>query len=408
MFRLFTQIFLYGFTLDAMFSFWAEFYGITSGPLFDLRNLIALSVLGLGLFLFAACLFTGRVSKRLMIIPVLFLGWATFAGAFPLPMFYLDNNGLILSGLQVAIAAVLWIFFWRWHGNGGMPGFHDPATAEGRNDFSWNRFLGMGALTAFVLPVLAVCGFLTFGWMQLERIGGGYVRIRPTGIYIARANFVKDSKQVALDGMMHVAQSGFYEKPGWDANGPRTLVLLEGVTDHDGRMVNGLGMDKMAKVLGLASQMEDGYYRRTIDALRAKQPAGGPVAKGPVSIENHVDVKAADVDVSTFQPGTLNYLNAMGAVLRSGDLMNFIRAVTDPASPLSNEAIAKGVMEDILTMRNAHLIQEIDAGLATHERIVVPWGALHLAEIEKHLLDLGFTKTKRIEKPAILFFGRKS
>ncbi|HEY5893039.1 MAG TPA: hypothetical protein VIT91_07390 [Chthoniobacterales bacterium] len=407
-FRFFTQIFLYGFTLDAMFSFWADFYQITSGPLSDLRNLIALGVLALGLFLFVATLFTGRVSKRLVVAPALFLVWATFAGAFPFPMFYLENAGLILSGAQVAISAAHWIIFWRWHGNHGAPGFHDPGLDEGRTGFVWKRFFGMGALTAVVLPLLAVCGFLAFGWAQLERVSGGYVRIRPTGIYIARASFVKDTKQVALDGMMHIAQAGFYEKAGWEANGPRTLVLLEGVTDHDGRMPTGIGMDKMARVLGLASQMEDGYYRQTLDAVRAKQPAKGPVAKEAVPIEDDVDVKMADVDVSAFQPGTLNYLNAMGTVLRSGDPMNFIRAVTDPTSPLSNETIARGVMKDVLTMRNAHLIHEIDAGLATHERIVVPWGALHLAEIEQHLLKLGFTRTERVEKPAILFFGRKS
>lgn len=406
-FRFFTQIFLYSFTLDAMFSFWAEFYQITSGPLSDLRNSIALPVLVLGLFLFVATIFTGRVSKRLVVIPVLFLVWATFTGAFPLPIFYLEINGLILSGLQVAIAAVLWVGFWRWHGNHGTPGFHDPAAGEGRTGFTWKRFFAMGALTAVVLPVLAICGFLTFGWSQLERVSGGYVRIRPTGIYIARASFAKDSKQVALDGMMHIAQAGFYEKAGWDANGPRTLVLLEGVTDRDGRMPSGTGLDRMARVFGLASQMEDGYYRQTLDALRARQPAIGPVTKEAVPIEDRVDVKMADVDVSTFQPGTLSYLNAMGAVLRSGDPMNFLRAVTDPTSPLSNETIARGVMRDVLTMRNAHLIQEIDAGLATHERIVVPWGALHLAEIEQHLLGLGFIRTERVEKPAILFFGKK-
>jgi hypothetical protein len=51
------------------------------------------------------------------------------------------------------------------------------------------------------------------------------------------------------------------------------------------------------------------------------------------------------------------------------------------------------VERDILHLRNEHLLSEIEAALEEYERLVVPWGALHLPFIERAILERGFHPT---------------
>ena len=52
--------------------------------------------------------------------------------------------------------------------------------------------------------------------------------------------------------------------------------------------------------------------------------------------------------------------------------------------------IWNSLMEDILVRRNEHLIAAIDSNLAAYQRIVIPWGALHLPTIEAAIGERGF------------------
>ena len=56
----------------------------------------------------------------------------------------------------------------------------------------------------------------------------------------------------------------------------------------------------------------------------------------------------------------------------------------------------EAVEEDFLIRRNGNLLREIDAALADYRRVVVPWGALHLPEIERGVVERGF----RLEQPS--------
>jgi hypothetical protein len=51
------------------------------------------------------------------------------------------------------------------------------------------------------------------------------------------------------------------------------------------------------------------------------------------------------------------------------------------------------VVHDILTRRNERLLGEIEAALSDYERVVVPWGALHMPWIEREIERLGFERT---------------
>jgi hypothetical protein len=51
--------------------------------------------------------------------------------------------------------------------------------------------------------------------------------------------------------------------------------------------------------------------------------------------------------------------------------------------------------DEVLGLRNEHLTRELERALTEYERVVVPWGALHLPAIEQAVLDWGFEETSR-------------
>ncbi len=405
MFPFLTQLFLYGFCIDAVLSFWAELYHIQTGSFADIRMLIAFSALMQGTILYVSLAFTRRLSFKLVGWPALFLLWANLTGCFPLPLFYLKSAGLWLAGAQMLMAFILVGIAWHSQAVASGPGFLDPAM--GREGFTWRRFLHFAAVNVVFLPMLALATFLGSAVESIDKATAGYVRLRPSGLYVTQTSFAKNSHTVALDGMMHVADADFYQKIQWGVAGVKTLVLLEGVSDENHLLAGGLGMDKLAKYFGLNSQMERGEYRTTIDKMTAKEDAGEVAADGLVEMDKEVDVRRADVDVKTFRPQTISYLKAVAMLYQStqtGKLESFLKVMEDKKDVLQNDRVVRGAMEDILTNRNTHLIQQIEKGMETHNRIVVPWGAMHLAGIEEYLRSKGFTEVNREEKPAILFW----
>jgi len=408
MFSFLTQLFLYGFCMDAVLSFWAEWYGLQSGSLAEIRMLIAFSALAQGTVLYLCMAFTKRVSFQLVGWPALFLLWANLTAGFPLPLFYLENAGLWLAGVQLVMAFLLVGMAWRSDAINGGPGFADPAA--GREGFHWRRFLGFTGFNLLFGPILILAAILSGAVQSIEKATAGYVRVRPSGVYITQSSFKKDADTVALDGMMHVADADFYQTIKWSMDGVRTLVLIEGVTDRDKLLSRGLGMEKLASLFGLESQSENGEYRKAMEKISADEPSGEVVPDHTVKLEDSVDVRRADVDVNTFRPQTIQYLTAVGTLFRStqsGKMEDFLNVMEKEKLVLQNEQIARGAMDDILLRRNTYLIQQVESGRQTHDRVVVPWGAMHLAGIEEHLRSKGFSEVSRVEKPAVLFWNRR-
>ncbi|HEX8372797.1 MAG TPA: hypothetical protein VF585_08465 [Chthoniobacterales bacterium] len=407
MFPFLTQLFLYGFCIDAVLSFWAEMYQIQNGSFAEIRMLIALSALAQGTILFFSMPFTRRVSFRLVGIPVLFLLWKDLTSGFPLPFFYLEKAGVWLAGAQMLIAFVLVGTRWGSHAANGGPGFVDPAA--GREGFTWPRFLRFAAANLLFLPLLVIATVVGSAVRTIDTATAGYVRLRPSGLYMTQASFKKNQDTVALNGMMHIADPDFYQKMKWGADGVRTLVLLEGVTDQNNLLTKGLGMEKLAKLFGLETQGQSGEYQEAAGKLTGQGGNALPTDQ-TIEMKDSVDIRRADVDVNTFRPQTIDYLKAMALLFQStnsGKMQDFVRVMEEKKSVLQNDAVVRGAMEDVLTNRNTYLIKQIEKGLETHDRLVVPWGAMHLAGIEAYLLSKGFAEVSREEKPAVLFWKKK-
>jgi uncharacterized protein YbaP (TraB family) len=52
--------------------------------------------------------------------------------------------------------------------------------------------------------------------------------------------------------------------------------------------------------------------------------------------------------------------------------------------------VQEQLIDDLLTKRNKHLLQEIQARLSQSEILIVPWGAMHMPEIAKEIQKSGF------------------
>ena len=101
----------------------------------------------------------------------------------------------------------------------------------------------------------------------------------------------------------------------------------------------------------------------------------------------------ADVDLEDFDPLTIEWLQWVSRLWASDDLLAALQELL--AYSAENERQLTVVENDILHMRNEHLLAEVERALGEYQNVVVPWGALHLPFIESAILERGFEETQR-------------
>jgi uncharacterized protein YbaP (TraB family) len=60
---------------------------------------------------------------------------------------------------------------------------------------------------------------------------------------------------------------------------------------------------------------------------------------------------------------------------------------------------SRAFFADVVDRRNEHLVGEIERALGEYDRVVVPWGALHLPGVEQTVLSWGYAETSREMHP---------
>jgi hypothetical protein len=61
------------------------------------------------------------------------------------------------------------------------------------------------------------------------------------------------------------------------------------------------------------------------------------------------------------------------------------------------------IMDDILHRRNMGVIRHLEKALVRYDTVVIPWGALHMKEIEAEVLKRGFKLQEERERVSIDF-----
>jgi hypothetical protein len=369
--------FLALFTLDGLLSVSDEAMLALAGSeaLGSARNLIAWTVVALTPLAAACSALSPRWPARVYLPPILAVGWYVLGG-FPVSMWVAPENAdLVLCGSQLGVAAFSWtLLHLAVRKSGGIRAFSDARAA-------WSpKRLAVFAVVWIVAGPVALVGYAALAaasWLATET--DGFIELDASGVSIADRRYVREDQEVRLVAMMHLGDEATYDAVFDSFQGESTLVLEEGVTDRERLLEGGWSYAKAARALGLDAQGSISAY---VEDARAASDAAGDEALWP-------DVWYADVDVSELSPTTVAFIQRAGRFWGADDpLPGLLEFVHEP--PPSSELML--AMWEIGEMRNEHLVREIERGLASYRRVIVPWGALHLPGVARAIEDAGFVR----------------
>lgn len=397
------NVFWFAFLANGLLSFIDEVAQTQIGfsGLSILRGVVAVVVLLMSLPVAGILVFSARAPKRVVVPMVLFVWWAYFCEGFPLQNW---NSPWVAFGMAAAqlLLAVGLLVVLKEPGSDWRTPF---AVREGDGKFHWKNFLltGLGMGAALTVSLLAAMAFGLAA--KLEKGTGGYVRLKSDGIYVVERKFKHDDREVWLAGMMHVARREFYRDilPHADPALP-SVVLIEGVTDRKRLLKNSLHYTKFAKMLHLDSQEDSEYTQDVMTGLALEKGDSLPPEREPREGLKGLVFKHADVDVETFNPKTIAFIIAAMGLFQAENVQELLTAISDPKSPLNDQAVEKQVMQDILFSRNDKLVSEIDSSLKGYRRVIVPWGAFHLSGVQSWLISHDFVQKEEVERKAIGFW----
>ena len=227
------------------------------------------------------------------------------------------------------------------------------------------------AAGSHINPLAALAISWVFDLTDLEAITGGFVTKTPEGICAIEKRFMKDRVELRLQGMAHVAGQDFYRKIKESLKNEKAIILMEGVTDDNDLLETPPDYGAIADNLGLTSQRD--HF-------------------SPHEMPETVEVIRADLDTSDFSPQTVELLNFVGKVYskKGIDFANLMLMYLQ----LSDIERSRIIMRDLISRRNQCLIDHINENLTKTSIVVVPWGAMHLPQIELWARKEGFELKK--------------
>ena len=389
--RRFANVYLILFLIDAGFSLADELLaisGATSSLFSSGRQVVALLVVALSMVIYLCLGIDRRLPKRVFLPMILYITWSSLAmwplsgvidrGALPL----LASVGQVAIGL-LAIALL--------HGRVLL-----PQEMFQKALFSLRNTLGFTAINLLLAPVVVLYVSLALVSNYLEEQTAGFLRLSPVGIYMAERSYHRDSQEIRLAGMMHVGKKAYYRDLADSISRGATVILAEGVTDRDRLLEHNFDYSKLAGVIGVSSQDKMQIDANPVDLNNPDQMPAGDGDKP--------DIAWADIDLSRFDPQTVEFLNAIGRTLFSGKpLADAFTEYREWASENMTPERVAGVMTDILDKRNDAVTASMSKALQRYETIIIPWGALHMPAIEAAVLAQGFTPGGRKERMSLDF-----
>ncbi|PTX98277.1 hypothetical protein DB345_05430 [Spartobacteria bacterium LR76] len=362
-------------------------------------------LLFLGSFpMLALVLATELVPKRI-VLPMLGYLWAgVYVSLWPFP----DHVVPWVSGASNILQVLLGVFLaWKFRAPGHT--WKAPFAAREGRFFRW-QYTVIGWFALQVASLVALVAIFFEVSALISATTGGYVRLRPNGLYLVERQFKEGDREVRLSGMMHIATEEFYDDvlPKADPKHP-SVVLLEGVTDDKNLLDdNHLDYTRVARLFQLTAQSESTFSRKAY--ARAKLH-NHPKDDSPVEMEEWGDdnftsheYRHADVDISNLRPKTIAYIITLSRLMEAPTWRDILLELQDPSSPINDSDAQAQVWDDILHARNRRLIAEIQSALPDFQRIIVPWGAAHLSEIERWLKGQHFVQSGEVERRALKFF----
>ncbi|MEJ2471430.1 MAG: hypothetical protein P8Y96_09955 [Desulfuromonadales bacterium] len=389
--RRLANLYILLFVIDGALSLgaeWLAFQGLPDAGLAPLRVVINQIVIALSLVIYAALAIDRRLPKRIL-LPL--CGYACWSALALWPLSGVIDRAelpLVAAAAQLGLVALLLVFR---RGRLLLPeaAFRSPL-------FSWRNTLWFTLINLLLLPVLLVFGTLALANVYLESQTAGFLRISPVGIYMAERSYQRGTQDIRLAGMMHIGKADYYQNLTESIPTEETIILAEGVTDRDGLLEHDFDYAQLARLLGLRSQltMQIDGRRVALENLGERTSIRG----------GQPDIALADIDLSRFDPQTIEFLNVLGQTL-FGDaslpagLTQYNDWVNDNMTPERIET----VMTDLIEKRNASLIAGMRRALPYYDTIIIPWGAMHMPGIQAAVLQDGFVLQTTRERLSLDF-----
>jgi hypothetical protein len=255
-------------------------------------------------------------------------------------------------------------------------------------------FATLVTIVALPLTVTALVVLILLG--TLERQSGGYLDVTVSGIDLHETVLTKDGRTVVLKAMLHFGEGDFY-RTLFDGIPAGSLVLAEGITDRQKRLLAFPSASKIANVLGLAPQPDPKAMLPPPDDAARGNPDESP---RPATSGDPPDVVNADVDAAEFSNATLAVLRDVAGIYDSDSIADAVRRVVSRDHAREEFAVMK---RELVDMRNAKLLATFDAKAAQHTTIVIPWGAMHMPGLEAGLAERGYHVDVRRTRPVVRF-----
>jgi hypothetical protein len=362
--------------------------------LFEARGGLGALTLVMTLLALAVIILVPHLPKIVLLPPLLVAIWQVF-GSPGMAWSASDRESWIALD-AIALAS----FAWSYGTNRILTGHWFLAAS--RFPFRSNltvRTLLATPLAALAIAIVAVGALLAAVPVFIEQQSGGYLHFASNGLEVRETVLRKGKASVHLVGMVHIGEPSFYR--GLFASIPHeALILAEGVTDREGRMKAKPTYENAARGLGLESQ---GEFQQLLAGSKQLPISQSPPQQiiTPSAAKLGPFVVFADIDVSELSPTTLNFLEQVGTIFQSPSLDEAMRRYFEVATKFTEDEI-KLVMEEIVQKRNQKVLSEFDKYASQYMQIYLPWGALHMPDLQAKMIERGF----RVESQRMLPIAR--
>jgi len=392
--RFFINMFLILFAADGLISVVDELLMLVAGTsnLSGVREMFANTVVFMSLPVYLALVMDVRLPKRVLLPLLFFIVWSLLVTWIIPSLADSHIYGTACSFVQLLLCLLPIEYARRCGGEGLLL----PVSVFGSKFFNLRHTLKYAAISLVIVPVVFVLLTLASANAYADKATSGFIRIAPGGLYMSERIYKKGLKTIRLTSMIHVGDKKFYDDLAGSIFAGKTIILAEGVTDDKQLLKNKFGYSKMAGFLGLSSQEKMRLKGRLVEA--ADEEADTKDSAG-------ADILRADIDISDFGKETILFLNTVGRYINEGtSLADTFIALNKWAEVELTPEMNKIIMDDILHKRSKVLINHLDKAMANYETIVVPWGALHMAEIEESVIKRGFVLQEKKYRLSIDFW----
>jgi hypothetical protein len=322
-----------------------------------------------------AAILSPRLPKRIVLPPAGFALWASL-GAAPLGLLVGSATArtAVATAGQLLLTLLAFALVRRRSGRWLLPPGALPGPA-----FRFRYSLGAAAIHALLLPPLAAL-YLALAVAEGLTLGTGrFVSFGAEGVQVEERRYQRGNREIVLAGMMHIGAGTLYRDLYASFVSESTVVLQEGISDEGDLLKVDLPYEPLAAAVGLRVQPE---LELVLEELRAE---------GNAEAEEWPHLWRADVDASDLQPETLAFVRRIGGVLSAEDPGVELRRHADWLNGLGADDWT-ALYRDLLLVRNERVDGRVDGALADYRRVVIPWGALHMPDLEQRVLARGFER----------------